>query len=81
MTEISILGKKITRRSFGIHNKTCISKLESTSVRRDEDFELFNIQNVKVHLVVKAWSWRKNKICNKMGGPCTCLAIQDSTIL
>jgi hypothetical protein len=49
--------------------------------RRDKDFEIFNIQILKVHLVVKAWSWKKNKICNKMSGPCTCLAIQVSTIL
>ncbi len=34
MIEISILGEKITGRIFGIHDKTCISKFESTSVRR-----------------------------------------------
>ncbi len=34
MTEIGTLGEKITGRIFGIHNKTCISKFESTSVRR-----------------------------------------------
>jgi hypothetical protein len=34
MTEIGTLGEKFTPRFFGIHNKTCISKFESTSVRR-----------------------------------------------
>jgi hypothetical protein len=34
MTGIGILGEKITQRIFRIHKKTCISKFESTSVRR-----------------------------------------------
>jgi hypothetical protein len=34
MIEINTLGGKITRGIFGIHNKTYISKFESTSVRR-----------------------------------------------
>jgi hypothetical protein len=34
MTEIGTLGEKVTQRIFRIHNKTCISKFESTSVRK-----------------------------------------------
>jgi hypothetical protein len=34
MIQISTLGEKIIRRIFGIHNKICISKFESTSVKR-----------------------------------------------
>ncbi len=33
MIAISTLGEKITKRIFGIHNKTYISKFESTNVR------------------------------------------------
>jgi hypothetical protein len=36
MTKIGTLGEKITQKNFGIHNKTCISKFESTNVRRGE---------------------------------------------
>jgi hypothetical protein len=35
MIEIGPLGGKNTQRIIGIHNKTCISKFESTSVRRE----------------------------------------------
>jgi hypothetical protein len=35
----------------------------------DRDFELFNVQILRVHLVVKAWSWRKNKYLQQDGWP------------
>jgi hypothetical protein len=62
--------KKLLEEFLGFTTKTSISKFESRSVRRG-GIGILNSSTFKlrVHLVVKTWSWTKNKYVQQDGWP------------
>jgi len=62
--------KKLLEEFLGFTTKHVFPNLNQQVLEgRDRDFELFNIEILKVHLVVKAWNWRKNKYLQQDGWP------------